>query len=146
MLNGFVNKLKFCEGEFDLSSISDDQLLLSITDYELSTGLPRFLRLDFSRSPRDLLEYEASKLEKELAKKKALADKYKDRTVSGFVSFYRGRKYFLLGDGESEELGKVFLPQSIANDQKLGLHIRVNFGIEYDADHDNFRVTWAQRY
>jgi len=149
-LNSFDGKFKDDEEALILSSINDDQLLVSITDYELSTGLPSFLRLDFSRSPRDLLEFEASKLEKkiptELAKKMSLADKYKDCMVSGFVSCYRGGKYFLLGDGESEELGKVFLPQSIANDQKLGLHIRVNFGIEYDADHDNFRVTWAQRY
>jgi hypothetical protein len=63
-LNSFVGKFNVVEEASILSSINDDQLLLSITDYEL--GLPRFLRLDFSHSPRNLLEFEASKLEKKV--------------------------------------------------------------------------------
>jgi len=135
-----------------LFSISDDQLLVK-------TGLTSFLRFDFSRGSHDLAVYEATKLEAQwkvaqakLAKMKSLADKYKDRTVTGFFHRGRGTKCFLHGSGESQELGEVFLCEdivwdleSIADDLDVYLDdVGVNIGVEYDADHDNFKATWAE--
>jgi hypothetical protein len=126
MLKSSVSDYKFRGGKLTLSSISDDQLLVttSVSRYFGFTDLPNFLLLDLSRSPHDVAEHEASELEKmfrtNLAKNKSLADKYKDSTVSGFVLPYRrSDNYFLHGIGESKELGDVFLPGRIADDLKF---------------------------
>jgi cold shock CspA family protein len=108
-----------------------------------------------------LAEYEASELESQFNVAQALAtearakedkaerltNKYKEKTLTGRVRYWNKGYGFLSGDGESEELGSVFLHLSKVTNKtntffKKG--VPVKFGVEYDAVHDNFRATWAE--
>ena len=142
LLNGFVSNFKYIGDRIAPSFLSDDILLLS-------TGASNLLQLNFSRSPRDLAEYEAGKLfsvDKKHQKLDQLIAKYTGKTLNGVVQTWKRSFGFLSCKGEASELGGIFL--HIANVEnktetffKKG--VLVEFTIEYDKTHQNFRANWA---
>ena len=143
LLNGFVSNFKYIGDRIAPSFLSDDILLLS-------TGASNLLQLNFSRSPRDLAEYEAGKLfsvNKKHQKLDQLIAKYTGKTLNGVVQTWKRSFGFLSCKGEASELGGIFL--HIANVEnktetffKKG--VLVEFTIEYDKAHQNFQANWAK--
>ena len=155
LLNGFLNKFRFYSDKLVLSNVSDDRLLIS-------TGYANLLKLDSSRTSREVAEHEANELEEEQlairqeleakiaakeSKKAALAARYKSSYISGFVKFWKGSFGFVTPEGNAAELGDVYLHLSqVENSLQVFLQrgVRVFFYVEYDPRHKNFSAVRAK--